>query len=656
MADIIGERHKKDAGPLTRWLLQGHVKEPEGPHEPEKTAHTHSWWQVMCLTGVDYFSTLGYQPGIAFLAASFLSPVATLLLVLLTLFGALPMYKRVAERSPHGDGSISMLEKLLPYWWGKLFVLALIGFAATGFIITITLSAADASAHLIENPYFRGPLRGQEVIVTLVLIAVLAGVFLKGFKEAVGIAVALVAGYITLNLVVLGVGFYRIATHPEVFSKWQTNLFEQHSNPFLMLAAAFIVFPKLALGLSGFETGVVVMPLVEGKEGDTKAKPVGRIENAKKLLTTAAVIMSVLLLSSSLVTTLLIPPEAFQPANNDHPAGAASGRALAFLAHDLLGDGFGTVYDFSTIFILWFAGASAMAGLLNIVPRYLPRYGMAPEWTRAVRPLVLIFAAICFFVTWRFKAGVEEQAAAYATGVLGLMTSATVAVTLSAKSEGKKLATLGFGLVALIFFYTTGVNIFEQPEGLWIAFLFTIAIIGMSFLSRIWRVLELRIEGMEVDNAALTMVHEAAAGDQIVRIIPNRPEERNEVEYAREEQEARDDHQIPKSEKVLFLEIYVTDPSDFSAVMRVRGHRYGEYSVLRAYAPSIPNGVAAFLLWVCNETGKRPHAYFNWTEGSPIAKIFTFLLFGKGESAPLTREILRRVEADPSKRPVVHSA
>ena len=332
----------------------------------------------MCLTGVDYFSTLGYQPGIAAVAAGILSPIATLVLVALTLFGALPVYRRVAAESPHGEGSIAMLERLLSFWKGKLFVLVLLGFAATDFIITMTLSAADATAHIVENPHVPALFHGHEVAITLGLLALLGAVFLRGFTEAIGVAVLLVGTYLLLNTVVIAVALAHIATQPQVVTDWTQALSTEHGNPAMMVAVSLLVFPKLALGMSGFETGVAVMTHVDGARlagpgGDAEEHPVGRIRGTKRMLATAAVIMSVFLVTSSIVTTFLIPPAEFED------GGQADGRALAFLAHDYLGDTFGTAYDLSTIAILWFAGASAMAGMLNLIPRYLPRYGMAPD-------------------------------------------------------------------------------------------------------------------------------------------------------------------------------------------------------------------------------------------------------------------------------------
>ncbi|HEX9996178.1 MAG TPA: hypothetical protein VGB45_03475 [Abditibacterium sp.] len=637
------------------WFLQTNTPEPEGFHQTEaETHHTHAWWKVMCLTGVDYFSTLGYQPGIAALAAGALSPFATLVLVLLTLFGALPMYKRVAGESPHGDGSISMLENLLPFWQGKFFVLCLIGFAATGFIITITLSAADATAHVIENPFAPHWMHGREVPITLVFIALLGAVFLKGFSEAIGIAVALVVVYIALNLIVIGVGFFQIITHPEVIPNWRANLFAAHPNVLAMVGASLLFFPKLALGLSGFETGVVVMPLVKGAPGDTEAKPVGRIRNTRKLLTAAALIMSVLLLCSSIVTTLLIPAEEFLKADaaKGIPQGEAYGRALAYVAHKYLGDAFGTVYDVSTILILWFAGSSAMAGLLNIVPRYLPRYGMAPDWTRAARPLSLIFTLIACAVTIYFRAGVEAQAGAYATGVLALMTSATVAVTLSAHRARQTKLTFGFGLVALIFIYTTGVTLFQRPEGLGIALVFIAAIVGISLLSRVSRTLELRVERVELDETAKRFVAESCGRG--LRVIANKRQEGDAREYALKEDRQREDSHIPASLPILFLEVDVNDASEFSSTLLVKGVEIEGYRVLRMESSTVPNAIAALLLHLREETGKRPHAYFNWSEGNPLAFMMRYLLLGEGDTAPVTREVLRKAERDPDRRPMIH--
>jgi hypothetical protein len=630
---------------LGQWLLNENRPKDGGHHH-----QTHPWWQVMCLTGVDYFSTLGYQPGIAALSAGSLSPIATLILVLLTLFGALPIYRRVATISPHGEGSISMLAQLLSWWQGKLFVLCLLGFVATDFIITITLSAADASAHIIENSLVHEWAKGHEVIITLVLIALLGIVFLRGFQEAVGLAVILVALYLGLNLIVIVVGIVHVLQAPIVLSNWQQELFRTHGNPLMMVAASALLFPKLALGLSGFETGVAVMPLVAGYPGETEDNPAGRIKNTYKLLTVAALIMSFFLLTSSLITTVLIPAADFKA------GGPANGRALAYLSHKFLGDGFGTVYDMSTIAILWFAGASAMAGLLNIVPRYLPRYGMAPDWARATRPLVLVFTTVAFIVTIVFQANVEAQGGAYATGVLVLMSSAAFAVTLSVRNGRNPSAakTLMFGLITLVFIYTTITNTIERPDGLKIASLFIGAIVATSLISRVMRSTELRVEHIRMDEVAQDFIAQDSQGT--VRLIANRKQAGDEKEYYDKEREVRDDNHIPETDSVLFLEIQISDASQFVETIEVQGVKVGDYRILRAKGAAVPNTIAAILLNIRDrhQHGRYPHAYFGWGEGNPIQYLMRFLLFGEGDTAVVTREVIRRAETDPARRPGIH--
>jgi len=640
---------------MRAWMLEGLADMGKGGTHatqaaPEPEQHVHQgqrWWRVMCLTGVDYFSTLGYQPGIAALAAGLLSPVATIVLVIVTLAGALPVYRRVAEESPHGEGSIAMLERLLSFWKGKLFVLTLLGFAATDFLITITLSAADASTHLVENPHLTSMLHDKQMLITLILVALLGAVFLKGFLEAIGVAVYLVAAYLSLNVVVVIVGMWHVVTQEHVVTDWTSALTTEHGNVFAMIGVSLLVFPKLALGLSGFETGVAVMPHVEGDPDDTHDDPKGRIRDTKKLLTTAALIMSVFLIATSFITTVLIPEKEFKA------GGQANGRALAYLAHEYLGNAFGTVYDLSTIAILWFAGASAMAGLLNLMPRYLPRYGMAPHWARAVRPMVIVFTLVAFLVTWIFDASVDAQGGAYATGVLVLMSSAAIAVTIAARRAQQRNWTVVFGIVSAVLLYVTVVNVIERPDGVKIGACFIAGIILVSLLSRLARAFELRVTSVQLDPMAERFIRDMAS--RKIRFVANEPDRRDKAEYREKIEQIRNDNDIP-GEDFVFVEVTVLDASEFEAGLTVRGEvLHGRYRVLTLESSSIPNALAALMLHARDTTGRIPHMYFEWTEGNPFANFLRFFLFGQGEVAPVTREVLREAEPDRTRRPRVHT-
>jgi hypothetical protein len=632
----------------------------------------------MCLTGVDYFSTLGYQPSIAFEAAGKLAPLATIVLVFMTLFGALPVYSVVAGRSHQGQGSIGMLEKLVRGWTGKTLVLTLLGFAATDFVITKTLSAADAAEHLIANPVWKltdkaNGIDEERLVVTMVLLVMLGAMFLRGFREVISLAVGIVGVYLLLNGIVIGSGLYYLSEHRELFNRWYADVL--HGNWAIheplplsvnlggwvgIALVCFLLFPKLALGLSGFETGVAVMPLIRGRGDDDPRQPRWRIRNARKLLLTAALIMSVYLLGSALVVSTLIPPEALLR----EPEGdviSAKNRALAYLAHGqanlpinaLFGEVFGTLYDFSTVAILWFAGASAMAGLLNLVPQYLPRYGMAPEWARALRPLVILFTVINLLVTWVFKASVSAQAGAYATGVLVLMSSACVATVIERWRSRPTSFILWripwyFGLITLVFFYTTAAVVFEKPDGIKIASCFIAAIIISSIISRTARSTELRFQGFQYVDEASRFLWESAKHLEVPVLVPHRPGRRD---LAEKEESIRKEHRLDADVPIVFLEAYLGDASDFyqSPLMEVK-QEGGRIIMKVTRCASIAHTIAALALEL-GKVGKPPEIHFGWSDESPMVANLGFLLFGEGNIPWMVRELIQKAQPDPDRQP-----
>ena len=629
---------------LGRWLFRG------GSLDAHHADHkTHPWYVVLWLTGVDYFSTLGYQPGIALLAAGAISPLATILLVIVTLLCALPVYAQVSSRSFAGQGSIAMLENLLTGWKSKIFVLVLIGFAATDFVITMTLSAADAAQHAIENPLLHHYLEGHQISITIGLLALLAIVFIKGFAEALGLAAAIAVPYLLLNVVVLVRGFMEIFSHPELISQWQSALWSNPkvsgSLPALLAVTAF-TFPKLALGLSGFETGVSVMPLVsngakdDGHEGHLEVAgkpPLGRIKSTRKLLAAAALIMSVLLIASSFVTTLLIKEADYKE------GGKASGRAIAFLAHEHLGSVFGSIYDFSTILILWFAGASAMAGLLNLIPRYLPRFGMAPRWTAYRRPLVLVLFFISVVVTIIFKANVEAQGGAYATGVLALMLSAAVAVALALRKksddplvgqEPNKLLSNYFWVVAAVFAFTFIDNIIERHDGLIISAIFILTVIVISALSRYQRATELRVAQFEfVDDASKAVWTQIV--NKKVNLVPLRtssPEHR-----AGKEKEIRKHYNVQGP--LAFVHVtFMDNRSEFLAPLTVRVFRENDDFVIEVHGAIAIANTIAFI----SELIDPISIFVGLTRLNLMSQSIKYLLFGEGETGMMIYKILLR--------------
>ena len=632
----------------------------------------------MCLCGVDYFSTLGYQPSIAFEGAGTLAPLATLVLVLVTLFGALPIYSHVAGETPDGVGSIGMIERMFKGWGAKLVVLVLIGFAATDFVITKTLSAADAAAHLISNPLYEDHvptwLQGQ-MPTTMFLLVMLGAMFLKGYGEVVGVATVICTAFLGLSLVVVLASIFHLVTHPALLQQWFTEISTGNyhlghaplsgTGPWVAMGIAVLVFPKLALGLSGFETGVLHIHMVRGTEADPHNEQ-ARIANTRRMMLVAALIMSCFLIGSSLATgtNTLIPAEELRL---EPVKGKAMDRALAYIAHGesphsicpLFGSVFGTIYDISTILILWFAGASAMGGLLNMVPRYLPRYGMAPDWASAYRPLVLAFTIINLIVTLAFRADVSAQGGAYATGVLVLMTSACIASFLhemrkqpephhAAALVGQRIA---FGLITIVFLYTTLANIYERPDGIIIASIFIATVMAISFTSRFFRSDELRLKEFRFADPADRMLWTDIVVEGAFRVlVPHRPGSRS---LAEKEAEIRRKHRIPESVPIVFLEVHYGDVSEFQNAPIISARQEGTRFIIVARDVVSVSHTIAQVAMEMTKGGAPLDIIFGWSKGGSLKLALDYVLFGQGDVPNRVVDLLDKAMPDPARRPTV---
>jgi hypothetical protein len=668
-------------------------------HSQSSDRRPQFWWPlVLCLVGLDYFSTLAYQPSIAYQAAGALAPFATLAIVLVTLLCAVPVYAHVAMRSPHGHGSMGMLERMIPGWRGKFIILALLGFAATDFVFTRTLSVADAAVHLVENPdptwqsfLDKASVAGQalrpfsahplwsrfvnywdrQMVVTVLLLVVFFAfwaIFRKGFtRRIVWLAVLVTCWYLTQSAIIIVAGIRYLLQEGTLLDAWQSRLLngtDAASTALHVLRLGFqstALLPKMALAVSGFELSMVVMPLIWAKPGPHHFSQATRIRSTRKLLLAAAGLMSLLLLGSAVLVTTVIPAPELAP------QGHAANRALAYLAHGgrmnngqgaqaicpFFGTGFGTLYDAATILILCLAGASVTIGLRDLVPPYLHRLGMEMRWAHAVGAILYVFNAVKLVVTLVFHADVNAQRGAYATSVLVLMTSASIACVIDCwprpSQEGRRLPRIM--LLAAGIFSTIAIGVMvRNPAGLIIALASIVCILALSIVSRLVRTSELRFGGFRFADPQSRFLWDSLKVLEFPVLVPHRPGGRL---LEAKEAEIRMRHRLTADVPVVFVEAHLGDPSDFHHQPLIAVERNGERFVIRADAcASIPHALAAIALEL-SQVGKPPEIHFGWSDESPLRANTSFVLFGEGNVPWMVRELIRHAEPTADRRPQV---
>jgi hypothetical protein len=659
---------------------------------------------VLCLVGLDYFSTLAYLPSIAFAqldkqGGAALAPLAGLGIVLVTLLAALPVYWYVVGRSPHGKGGIGLLEERAHGWGGKILILVLLGFVATDFVLTRSLSVSDASAHILANPYYQGQadtveknreairealpasLQGRffdfwnEQLVMTVLLTVIAFALYFFLVRSIGrgflgVAVGVVGLYLLMNLVLLGSCLAYLAKHPELFLNWEKELRPQIGDirseagnaVWLILLLALGAFPSLAIGLSGFELSMASAPLVRGSSTDNPEHPRCRIRRTRVMMVLAAVVMSVLVLSSTLVVTLLVPRDAILHGDE------VSHRSLAYLAHGgslannaaseevspLFGDAFGTLYDFSTVLILCLAGASATIGMKDLVPEFLGRFGMQMVWAHKIGVITHLFNVVILVVTIWFKASVSDQLWAYAASVLALLFGASLAATLDVRHRWhgavRLVMNVPFTIIMLLFAVMGVLIVYQGPSGVFIPLLFAGVVLVTAFVSRWMRSTELRFEGFEHKDEVTRQRWEEICKLEFQVLVPHDPTHET---IERKEAHIRERHRLGPEVPIIFIEACVGDPSDFmqKPLMEIT-HEGGEEVIRVSHCTSIAHVITAIGL-AFREVGQPPEIHFGWAHGSPMAANLQFLLFGHGNIPWMVHELLRKAEPNPARRPRV---
>ncbi|HET6574636.1 MAG TPA: amino acid transporter [Fimbriiglobus sp.] len=663
-----------------------------------------AWPWVLCVVGLDYLSSLAYQPSVAFGVAGKLAPLATLGVVAVTLACAVPLYCYLAGRSPHGSGSTGLLERLIPGWRGKLVVLTVLGFAATDLVFTRTFSAADAAEHLTHSPFAPwqsalgaacdecnrlagelppetvGHARGlfdRRVVVTLLILvagSVVAWVYRRGVSRGlIRVASAVLLVYLAMTAAVVGSGVAYLARHPELIDAWRAAVeagsWKEGAAPrpvgdwWELAAACVTLFPMLALGLSGYEMALTAMPLVRGSRSDTNGNPRGRVRNTRLMLVAAAVVMAALLLSSTLVVTLLIPGEAL----TTH--GKAENRALAYLAHGqplaggidptdvspLFGPWFGVVYDVATVAALTLAGVTVVVGMRHLIPPYLYRLGMDWKWSHRWGVLMYVFVLVKLGVTYAYDADPDAQRGAYLTGVLSIFTAASAAALLDVwkRRAGwwKPFRVAPWWLLCLMVFGgSTAVVVWSEPGGLEMAAWFVGVTLVVSVVSRFFRSTELRFRGFEFADEPSRHLWEDVIMRDYPIIVPLRPGGHS---LADKEADMRRYHRLPPTLPVLFLMVELGDASNFYQLPTIRvGREDGRVVAHVIGAASTPHVIAAAALEVA-KYGVVPEVHFGWSAEHPLTANLNFVLFGMGNVPWMVYELIQAADFPIDRKPRV---